>query len=206
MSRCSHPAWRRLLLLALLAALPACTLLPERSPASIHLLPAVEQPRSEGATLATTLRVETPQAPTILSGARILVMPEPNRLQAYQDARWSDRTPLLLRDRFVEGFRQQGRLAATVDDNSPLSADVALVTDLRVFHSEYIAGEPVAVIRLDASLVDERDRRLLASRRFEARAASTGTAVERVVEAFGRAGDTLTADLIDWTHDTLRDR
>lgn len=197
---------RSLMLLALLVTLPACTLLSERDPDSLHLLPAIEQPRSDEAPLPITLRVETPQAPTLLSGARILVMPEPNRLQAYQGARWSERTPLLLRDRFVEAFLQQGRLATTVDDNSPLSADVALVIDLRVFHSEYIADTPVAVIRLDASLVDERDRRLLASRRFEARATSEGTAVERVVEAFGRASDTLTADLTDWTHDVLKER
>ncbi|QTF91045.1 ABC-type transport auxiliary lipoprotein family protein [Halomonas sp. BM-2019] len=206
MSRCRRHAWRSLLLMALLATLSACTLLPEGSPASIHLLPAAEQPRADGPTLPTTLRIETPHAPTLLTGTRILVMPEPHRLQAYEGARWSDRTPLLLRDRFIEGFRQRGRLAATLDDNSPLAADVALVTDLRVFHSEYIAGEPVAVIRLDASLVDERDRRLLATRRFEAQAASTGTAVTRVVEAFGRAGDSLTAELIDWTHDTLGNR
>lgn len=197
---------RGLLLLALLSTLPACTLLSERDPDSLHLLPSADQPRSDDAPLPITLRVETPQAPTLLSGARILVMPEPNRLQAYQGARWSERTPLLLRDHFVEAFLQRGGLATTVDDNSPLSADVALVIDLRVFRSEYIEGTPVAVIRLDANLVDERDRRLLGSRRFEARATSEGTAVERVVEAFGRASDTLTADLIDWTQDVLRER
>ncbi|MGJ7456179.1 ABC-type transport auxiliary lipoprotein family protein [Halomonas sp. MA07-2] len=200
---------RRLALLLLAGTLAACTLLPESEPASLHLLPAASLARSEGPPLEVRLRVETPQASALLSGARILVMPEPNRLQAYTGARWSDRTPLLLRDRLVEGLRDRARLSAQ-DDNSPLGADVALVSDLRAFHSVYPQGQgqglPVAVIRLDASLVDESDRRLLAERRFEMREPSEGTEVTQVVEAFGRAADDLTRAIAEWSEEVLQGR
>ncbi|MBE0490048.1 MAG: membrane integrity-associated transporter subunit PqiC [Halomonas sp.] len=189
--------------------LAACTLLPEHEPDSLHLLPAASLARVDGPPLGARLRVETPQASALLSGARILVMPEPNRLQAYAGARWSDRTPLLLRDRLVEGLRDRGRLSAQ-DDNSPLGADVTLVSDLRAFHSVYPRGQeqgsPMAVIRLDASLVDESDRRLLAERRFEVRELSEGTGVTQVVEAFGRAADDLTLAIAEWSEEVLQGR
>ena len=81
--------------------------------------------------------------------------------------------------------------------------DVALVSDLRAFHSEYANGVPEVVIRLDATLVDERTQALLAERRFEFREPSTGTVLESVVEAFGRAADRLAADLADWSAEAL---
>jgi len=204
---------RRLALLALAGMLSACTLLPESDPATLHLLPASALERADGPPLEARLRVETPQASALLSGARILVMPEPNRLQAYAGARWSDRTPLLLRDRLVEGLRDRGRLSAH-DDNSPLGADVALVSDLRAFHSVYYQdvdqgvdpGLPVAVIRLDATLVEETQRRLLGERRFEAREPSRGTDVQQVVEAFGRAADTLAREVAEWSEGVLERR
>jgi len=201
---------RRLALLLLLAStLTACTLLPESEPPSLHLLPSTPLAPAQSAPLEARLRVETPQASALLSGARILVMPEPNRLQAYAGARWSDRTPLLLRDRLVEGLRDRGRLRVH-DDNSPLGADVALVSDLRAFHSLYqpeqAQGSPVAVIRLDASLVDESERRLLAERRFEVREPSEGTAVAQVVEAFGRAADELARAIAEWSEEVMATR
>ena len=202
MIRHRRPALRGLLLLALAWGLAACTLLPEREPNRLFLLPATALAPSEAPAVATRRRVETPHAPAMLSGPRILVMPEPKRLQAYADARWSERIPLLLRDRLLEGLRDRGRLRAQ-DDNSPLAVDVALVSDLRAFHSEYANGVPEVVIRLDATLVDERTQALLAERRFEFREPSTGTVLESVVEAFGRAADRLAADLADWSAEAL---
>jgi cholesterol transport system auxiliary component len=200
---------RRLALLLLASTLTACTLLPESEPPSLHLLPATPLAPAQSAPLEARLRVETPQASALLSGARILVMPEPNRLQAYAGARWSDRIPLLLRDRLVEGLRDRSRLQVQ-DDNSPLSADVALVSDLRAFHSVYppteAQGSPVAVIRLDASLVDESQRRLLAERRFEVREPSEGAAVAQVVEAFGRAADELARAIAEWSEEVMATR
>ncbi|WP_404297249.1 ABC-type transport auxiliary lipoprotein family protein [Halomonas sp.] len=208
-----RPVLQRLALLALAGMLSACTLLPEREPDRLYLLPATSLAPVDGPPLAVRLRVDTPQASALLSGARILVMPAPNRLQAYAGARWSDRIPLLLRDRLVEGLRDRGRLSAQ-DDNSPLGADVALVSDLRAFQSVYQPGIepgiepglPVVEIRLDATLVDETQRQRLAERRFETREPTTGTDVQQVVEAFGRAADTLAQEVAEWSEGILERR
>lgn len=199
-----HPALRGLLLLALAWSLAACTLLPESEPTRLYLLPTATLDPAEGPAPGTRLRVETPHAPASLAGPRILVMPEPHRLQAYAGARWAERIPLLLRDRLVKGLGDRGQLRAQ-DDNSPLAADAALVGDLRAFHSEYVDGVPEVVIHLDVVLVDERSRELLGERRFVIREPSTGTALEPVVEAFGRAADRLTIALSDWSAATLGD-
>ncbi|MCA1769199.1 MAG: ABC-type transport auxiliary lipoprotein family protein [Halomonas sp.] len=200
---------QRLALLALAGTLSACTLLPEREPDRLYVLPASALAPADGPPLTARLRVETPQASALLSGARILVMPAPNRLQAYAGARWSDRTPLLLRDRLMEGLRDRGRLSAH-DDNSPLGADVALISDLRAFQSVYEPGPesapPVVEIRLDATLVDETQRQRLAERRFAVREPSAGTDIQAVVEAFGRATDTLAREVAEWSEGILETR
>ena len=67
-------------------------------------------------------------------------------------------------------------------------------------------GLPVAVIRLDVTLVEETQHRLLAERRFEAREPSTGTDVQQVVEAFGRAADALTREIAEWSEGVLERR
>lgn len=113
--------------------------------------------------------------------------------------RWSDRAPLLLRDRLIAGFIDDGRIAAISSDESRLHADLELDSDLRAFHSEYRDGRPVARILLEARLVQSGSLRILASRRFEVSQAASDTSVAAVVNAFGQAGDQLTRELLDWT-------
>ncbi|MBB3330890.1 cholesterol transport system auxiliary component [Halomonas campaniensis] len=194
---------RTALIAALLLALPACSILPERAPLQIHVLPVTPAEPSSHAAIDATLRVEAPEANALLSGSRILVMPTPNRMSVYEGARWSDPTPTLLRDRVIEAFLQAGYLTAVLDESGRLETDVALASDLRAFHSEYVEGRPEVVIRLDARLEDEAQRRLLASRRFEVREPSEGVPVEAVVEAFGRAADRLAQALVEWSHEVI---
>ncbi len=205
MIRHCRSALRGLLLLTLASSITACTLLPESEPTRLYLLPTATLSPAEGAALTARMRVETPHAPASLAGPRILVMPEPHRLKAYAGARWAERIPLLLRDRLVKGIGDRGLLRAQ-DDNSPLSADVSLASDLRAFYSEYVDGVPEAVIRLDAALVDETTRELLGERRFVIREPSTDTSLEAVVEAFGRAADRLAVELSDWSAAAVADK
>ena len=188
-----------LVLAAQLGALCACTLIGRGEPLNVYVLPAAALPVSSPRQLPLTLRVDTPQASRAIYGSRILVMPTTHRLSAYQGARWSDNAPALLRDRLVEAFRQDNRLAAVVNERDRVSADFELVSDLRAFHSEYVQGRPRAVIRLDVRLVDSRRQRIRAARRFEVGEPSADESVDAVVEAFGRAADDLSRQLVDWT-------
>lgn len=186
---------------ALLAAtlLPACSVLPKAEPLELYRLPSTAAPASSAARLDIGLRVSRPESGPQLAGQRIVVLPEGDRVSIYKGASWSDPAPLLLRNRLLDAFRADGRIAALSSDDRALHADLELDSDLRAFQSEYRNGVPEAVIRLDVRLVSSATQRILASRRFEVRQPAAGTQVNEVVRAFGSAGDALSNELVAWT-------
>lgn len=199
---------RHLAVLVLAGSLGACALLPEGETLRVFLLPgeAHTTSQSTAAPLDLTLQIATPNASRALSSARIAVVPQPNQLSSYRGARWSDAAPQLLRDRLIEAFQQDGRLPSVVNEDANLYADFGLFSDLRAFQSEYVDGAPQVVIQLQARLVNRHDQRTFSSRRFEVRQPSADPSVEGVVEAFGRASDALSRQVIDWTISHARQR
>ncbi len=192
--------WVGLVALGAVLLLPACTILPKPEPLEVYLLPAIA-PVSASATKAApwSLRVARPAAGVHLSGQRIVVVPADNRVSVYKGAGWSDPAPVLVRNRLLDAFRADGRVAALSSDDKQLQADFELDSDLRAFQSEYRDGRAEAVVRLDARLVHTATRRIVASRSFALRAPATDTAVPAVVQAFGAAADRLAAEVVEWT-------
>ncbi|WP_439886638.1 ABC-type transport auxiliary lipoprotein family protein [Pseudomonas sp. MBLB4123] len=187
--------------LLLAALLGACSLLPESEPLTLYRLPASPLPnQAMGAPRVDwSLRVNTPHGNALLDSPRIAVLPAGARVSAYQGARWSDRATLLLRDRLLDGFRDDGRIALLSSDANRLRAELQLDSDLRAFHGEYRNGRPEAHILLEARLVQGRSRRILASRRFQVRQAAADASLAAMVSALGQATDRLTLELVQWT-------
>ena len=185
--------------LLLTGLLSACSVLPKGEPLEVYLLPSNLPVRTADALRESwSLRVNRPQSSQLLDSPRIAVLPEGDRISAYQGARWSDRAPALFRDRLIGAFLDDGRVGAVSSDDSRLQADLELSSDLRAFQSEYRNGRPEVHILLDARLVQAGNQRILASRRFEVRQIAGDTAVESVVKTFGAANDQLSRQLIDW--------
>jgi cholesterol transport system auxiliary component len=182
----------------LIASLSACTVLPKSQVLSIYRLPASSLP-SHDASADWALRVNKPYSSQLLDSTRIAVLPPGDQISAYQGVRWSDRAPLLLRDRLVDAFLDDGRLKAVSSDDSRLQADLELDGDLRAFQSEYQNGRPAARILLEARLVESGSLRILASRRFEVSQPASDTSVPAVINAFGQAGDQLAREVLEWT-------
>lgn len=203
-----RPRLSWLVSLAVALALGGCQFVPERTPVAFYDLPArTLTPTPSSATqVDATLRLATPRASGLLDGTRILVVPQPNRPQVYAGARWADAMPLLLRDRLLDAFHDDGRLPGVVHEDSGVTADVELHSDLRTFHSEYRGGRPEAVIRLEARLVDARTQRLLASQRFLHYQRADSESIEDVVDAFGTAADRLAQELVDWSLMQMHER
>ncbi|MCC5884037.1 MAG: membrane integrity-associated transporter subunit PqiC [Halomonas sp.] len=195
----SRLTWAALPVIALFMA--GCQLVPERTPVAFYDLPSQPlEPAPDSSTrVDTTVRLATPYASGLLDGARIVVVPEPNRPQVYEGARWVDGMPQLLRDRLLDAFQDDGRLSRMVSADSGVAVDMELLSDLRIFHSEYRNGHPEAVIRLDVRLVDARSQRLVASQRFLHSQRAESAAIVDVVNAFGVASDSLAQELVDWT-------
>jgi cholesterol transport system auxiliary component len=142
--------------------------------------------------------VATPHAGELLASSKIAVLPQPDQLNFYQRARWSDPAPVLLRDRIIDALHADGRIAALSSDADDIVADLLLTGDLRAFQSEYRDGAPHVVIRLDARLVRTKNQSIAASRRFEVIEPVGATAVGDVVRAFGVASDRLASQVRDW--------
>lgn len=189
---------RLLATLLLASSLVACSVLPKSQVLSTYRLPATSVP-SHPTSADWALRVNKPYSSQLLDSTRIAVVPPGDQISAYQGVRWSDRAPLLLRDRLIDAFLDDGRLKAVSSDETRLQADLELDGDLRAFNSEYQNGRPVVRILFEARLVDSSSRRILASRRFEANQAASDTSVPAVVSAFGLASDQLARDVLEWT-------
>jgi cholesterol transport system auxiliary component len=196
---------RLLAALLLIGSLSACSVLPKSQVLSIYRLPASSLP-NHPVSSDWALRVNKPYSSQLLDSTRIAVLPPGDQISAYQGVRWSDRAPVLLRDRLIDAFLDDGRLKAVSSDDSRLQADLELDGDLRAFYSEYQDGRPAVRILLEARLVESGSLRILASRRFESIQPASDTSVPAVVNAFGQAGDQVARDVLEWTLEQGRSR
>lgn len=187
----------------LLALLTACSILPKAETPKVYTLPAAPGARPAAAVPVTwALRVAAPAAPRSLDNVRIAVVPDSNQITVYAGARWNDNTTKLFRDRLADAFRDSGRIAALSTDENNLGADFELGGSLAAFQTEYVAGKPEVVIRYDAVLASTRKHQIVGGRRFEVHEPVAGKDVPQVVEAFGRAMDKVSGEVVGWTLET----
>lgn len=190
---------RRIALMFPAMLLSACSFVPTTELVHIYKLPV-----STVAGVAPTekrdwsLRINTPHASQQLDNSRIVVIPADNQISSYKGARWSERAPILLRDRIFDTFQSDGRIKTITNDSNTFNVDMELTSDLRAFQSEYRNGKPGVRIQLDMYLVEGNNQRVLASHRFEVHTASNDADVESVIQAFGQASDSLSREIVDW--------
>lgn len=205
-----RPWCRRALLWGSVWALAGCSILPEREPVEVYLLPhlALAQTAAptdtEAGTGATrwpwSLRITRPASAGHLTGRRIAVLPPDGRLSVYQGASWNDPAPVLVRNRLLDVFQADGRLQALSSDERILQADFEIDSDLRAFQVEYRSGTPYAVLRLDARLVRTDTGRIVASRRFDVQRPLVGPGIGQAVQALGQTSDELALAVRDWAN------
>lgn len=188
---------RTLCAIGTFSLLTACSILPKSAPVQVYLLPEHNQSASQAAAVSWSLRLNTPQTSQALNSTRIAVVPQANEFSTYAGSSWSDPAPRLLRNHLLNAFQNDGRVSALSSDDANLQADLQLGGELQAFQSEYRDGNVSVVIRLQALLIDSRQR-ILASQRFEIIQPVDGTAVTEVVSAFGQASDQLAGQVLQW--------
>ncbi|RWU27001.1 hypothetical protein DM813_03980 [Pseudomonas alkylphenolica] len=192
---------RYLALAVALSLASACSILPKAEPSDVYRLPSAATSRAtQGPVADWSLRLNKPLASHALDNPKIAVVPQGDLISNYKGARWSDPAPLLVRNRLLDAFQRDGRVPRLSADDSNLQADYELAGELQAFQSEYSNDGLAVVIRYDARLVEGRNQRILASRRFEVRQPLSDTQVPAVVSGFGVASDRLMAQLVDWTY------
>lgn len=190
--------------LLLACLLSACSLLPTSEQVQIYRLPTITSAHNQAETLNWSLRLMTPHTNQTLDSVRIAVIPEGNLITNYKGIRWSERAPVLLRDRLLDAFQTDGRIQTITSDTSTFNVDVELTSELSAFQSEYRNGKPEIRIILDMHLVNSQSQQVIASHRFDVRQSSKNSDAKSVVQAFGLACDSLSRDVVDWTINSKR--
>ncbi|MBC3250847.1 membrane integrity-associated transporter subunit PqiC [Serratia fonticola] len=188
----------RLLVLAAVMPLAACTILPPSPVQQVFLLPALPTAVDGGLASKQTVRIVQPNSNQFLNGTRIAVQPQGSEITSFSGSRWSDPAPLLLRNRLIQEFRTNGHFRSVSSDDDNLQADLELGGDLVSFQGVYNGQQGEVVIRFDARLVRTSDREAIANRSFVVREPIQGTSMDNVVQAFGLASDKLAAQTLAW--------
>lgn len=183
--------------------LSACSVLPQSEALAVYQFP---QPPSNvtqsNVRLPLALRINAPSSGYALSGPRIMVVTEGQRLMSYKGVRWSDPAPMLLREYLAVSFQRNDRLASVTTDENALYADVHLSSTLRRFEL-LDSSSPEVLIELDARLVNPESRRTYVARTFVIRQPVTDTQIDKVVTGYGKAAEALTAELMPWALEQL---
>lgn len=120
-----------------------------------------------GPAIRRNLLVAAPDAPAVLATDRMLIRPTPQTVAYLPDARWSDDVPRLLQSLLVQTLSGTGRIGYVGTPGSGPVPDVALLLRLDRFEVEADAGQVLrAVLSFHATLLRDRDQRVIASRRF----------------------------------------
>ena len=189
-----------IVLAASLSLLSACSILPKPEQVDVYWLPYAQTPiaASRSAPVTWSLRLDKPMASNALNSQNIAVVPQGNLISNYKGARWSDPAPVLLRNRLLDAFLQDGRIQGLSTDDSNLQADYELGGELLAFQTHYNGKNPEVLVQYNARLVRTSDQRVIASRRFETRQHLSKPMVPGVVAGFGQATDALMPQVVQW--------
>ncbi len=187
-----------------LATMAGCTIYPSAAPPRVMDLAAVSPMPQAERTRPLILRIETPYASDPLGSNRILAKPTPLEFRIYSEVRWRDTAPVVVRDHLVQRFRNARTFTSVITDTNPAEADWTLASELTAFHSEVRSGGVQVILELHAQLIDNKSREIQCAASFQAQEKAVGVTIERVVEAFGRAGETLSKELVTWAGECRR--
>ena len=146
------------------------------------------------------LVVEEPLASGGLNVNRIALRATATELKYFARARWTERAPRMVQTLLVESFENSGAIVAVGRKAIGLRSDYNLITELREFQAEYFTpdGVPTIRVRLNAKLVKQPRRAIVASRTFEAAAKAEGRNVRLVIGAFDQALGKVMRQTVEW--------
>ena len=191
-------------LLALAAALPLAgciSLIKEPDPIAVYALRPGSLDAAGLPAVGWSLTVTRPNSIAFLDSNRIAVRPEPNVLQVYKGANWSESLPDLVQANLVQALENSGRIKSVSRQNSGVPAEVAMLVDIRQFESVYAPGAkiPDAIIQMHVKVLEYPSNRVIAAQTFSAAVPSASKDIPDVVLAFERGLNTVNAEIIAFT-------
>ncbi len=193
---------RGLTFTVLLAAvwLAGCSILPKPEPQTFerYVLEPRIVPGAPTAAAGPVLLVAVPQARSDLDTPRMAYRQQDFDIRYFARSRWADSPPQLLLSGLTAALEQSGRFAAVLRAGSPAAPDLRLDTELLDFSQDFRVRPSEFSLRLRVQLVDLADRRVVASRTFEARRAAPEESPYGGVQAANAAWQALLPELVDY--------
>lgn len=200
------PKVRGTLLILIVSSLAACSLTPGDTvqPTRYDLGPppvyAKSNPAIPGAVLVPGVR-----APAWLDEAHIgyrLLYEDSARAQTYAMSRWAGEPAALITDRLRSRFAAVSAAVLTPGDS--VRPDYTLRVELEDFSQRFDApGQSRGSLRARATLLDARNRKLLAQRVFDVQRPA-GSNAQGAVQALSAATDAFLEELVAWSVQTVR--
>ncbi|MDP6564168.1 MAG: ABC-type transport auxiliary lipoprotein family protein [Alphaproteobacteria bacterium] len=152
-------------------------------------------------TVTWQLVVEEPVASGGLNTDRIALRDSPTEVDYFARARWTERAPRMVQTLLVESFENSKRIVAVGRQAIGLRSDYNLKTELREFQAEYFeaGGLPSARVRLNAKLVKQPKRAIVASHTFQAVVKAKGSDMSHIIKAFDGALGKVLRDIVEWS-------
>jgi cholesterol transport system auxiliary component len=153
------------------------------------------------------LVVELPTASGALTTDRILIKPNALQAEYLPKGRWVDPVPQLVQGLLVASLQNSGGYRLVGRDGAGMTPDFVALVEVNDFQAE--APGPDAALTLvrvamTVSILDARDNRLLATRRFDASAEAPGTETLALVSAFDFATRQVLTNVVAWANTTAR--
>lgn len=148
------------------------------------------------------LVVEEPIASGGLNSDRIALRSQPIEIKYFADANWTVRVPRMVQTLIVESFENSHKIVAVGRQAVGLRSDFNLKSELREFQAEYTNDDtspPTIRVRVNAKLVQQPRREIIASHNFEAKVQANSTRLQDIIFAFDDALGKVMRHLVEWT-------
>ena len=191
---------RRFALLGVaLSLLSSCAALSAVDDAAVPLdaYALVPLPMAEPSPGGPHLVVEVPNSTGALATDRILIKPNPLQATYLPDGRWIDPAPVMMQSLLVNSLQNVARFSRVGRDGAGLIPDYTLITDLTAFEVDKAEIQTVHV-GVTITIIQESDRSILATRRFDQTAAVAADSTPDVIRAFDAATTQLLSEAVDW--------
>ena len=199
------------LALAVLFGLGACTgLIPGGGPPpNLYTLSPKTTFSEELPSVTWQLVVEEPSAAGGLATQRIALRTNLLELDYFAGSRWTEGAPRLVQTLLVESFENTGKIVAVGRQSIGLRSDFNLKSELREFQAEYLKGAnaaPTVRVRLNAKIIKQPRREIMASANFEAVFPARAASMEAIIEAFDEALGKVLKRMVERTITTANTR
>ncbi|SEO50096.1 ABC-type transport auxiliary lipoprotein family protein [Aquisalimonas asiatica] len=193
---------KRLIPAVLPLLLAACTTFqapPDDARRTWDLNPAL--PTAVDAPIEATIHVARPTAVSALAGADMAYRQSEFEQRYYARNRWADDPGRLLHPRLVSAFEEAGLFETVLSSSTSAPAHYRLETELLALEHDFRERDSGrARVEIRARVVDLRESRVVATRRFQAAEDSAEATPEAGVVATNAAMATVFQDLVDWIH------